>query len=85
MATGPSQVTKADLDNLDNLDNLENLDNLDNLDLSPPLVFFSPGCWLGPVATADLDNLENLAPDLENKIFKIGLGHRPRPGDQDRS
>ena len=37
MATGPSQVTKADLDNLDNLENLE---NLDNLDFSPPLVFF---------------------------------------------
>ena len=37
------------------------------------------------VTKADLDNLENLVPDLENKIFKIGLGHRPRPGDQDRS
>ena len=44
------------------------------------------------MATADLDNLENLVPDLENlvphlgnKIFKIGLGHRPRPCDQDRS
>ena len=78
-------MTKTDLDNL------ENLENLDNLVFSPPLFFFS-GCWLGPVATADLDNLENLVPDLENlvphlenKIFKIGLGHRPRPGDQDRS
>ena len=79
-------MTKADLDNL------ENLENLDNLDIPPSPGFLFPGCWLGPVATADLDNLENIAPDLENpvphrrnKIFKIGLGHRPRPGDQDRS
>ena len=51
------------------------------------------------MAQADLDNLvfpgpdlENLDPDLdfqdpgpENKIIKIGLGHRPSPDDQGRS
>ena len=72
-------MTKTDLDNL------ENLENLDNLDFPASPVVLFPGCWLGPVATADLDNLENLVPDLENKIFKIGLGHRPKPSDQGRS
>ena len=70
LGTGPGQVTKVDLDNLD-------------FPASP--VFLFPGCWRGPVATTDLDNLENLVPDLENKISKIGPGHRPGPGDQDRS
>ena len=79
-------MTKADLYNLDNLENLE------NLAFPSPLFFCVPGWWVGSVATADLDNienlvpeLENLVPNLENKIFKIGLGDRPRSGDRSQS